>query len=385
MFYKFTIDLQRLLDGNVLPKTMENRVLFYEIVIKNGGNAILRIPFNDKDNEWKLELYDDDTEINTNRVQLSMMPHIARFDKSKELTFHAVKLIKDVDNEEGPLINRIGYETHIREGTSDIQDMPFFKLTEKSKIPTYFKDFQIFDNVTPLKKVTELPLHDYGGFKSQYWLTQREFYSTSHVTLSDHVHVENLQLIRDGFYQKYKKYSFSSLLEFLQRLAKVVTKGRIKYRCDKKFAQTSVPTDAGNISIETSMNADCEDFSHFYMRIFRTVVSTYRFFIENKNSDIYSKCKQLEENYVAFNFICRVKQEHRYEFHCTMLLIPNTIKLPVISFEVTNTKKSYILPSVEYHDWHDENYFLVDNYFISKVNKISLEKISLNDLKFINY
>lgn len=387
MFYKFTIDLQLLLNGNILPKNEENNVYFYELVIKNGEDAILRIPFNHYDKEWKVELYDNETQINVNRIQLSMAPHVVRFDKSKDIFFHAVKVTFDIDEHEGPIIDRIGYATHIKEGTSDIHDVPFFHLKGNGttkKVPSYFKDFQVFENTEKLKEITELPLHDY-GFKSQYWLTQRAFYSTSHVTLCNHVHRENIQLLRDGFFNKYKNYKFPSLLDMLVKVAKVMTKGRIKYKVDKKFAQTTVSTDAGDILIETSSQGDCEDFGHFYMRIFRTLVSIYKYFVKDKKSDMFINCKMLEENYTCFNFICQVKQNGQLEFHSTMMIIPSNIKWQVLSFEVTNPKKSYILPSTDYHEWHNENYFLVDNYFVSKVNKVSLEKIALSELEFFNY
>lgn len=64
MFYKFAIDLSKLQDDQILPKKMEKDTIFYEIVIKSDSNAILRIPFDDNSTTpWKIELYDNDTEI----------------------------------------------------------------------------------------------------------------------------------------------------------------------------------------------------------------------------------------------------------------------------------------------------------------------------------
>jgi hypothetical protein len=303
------------------------------------------------------------------------------------VTFHAVKVTKDVDNKEGPIINRIGYETHIKESTSENQDLPFFCLpafNAAKSVPEFFRDFTVFEKTNKLKKIREMPLHEH-SFGSQFWLTQRDFYSTSHVTLSDDVHRENIQILRDEFFDKYENYKFRSVLEMLIRMAKAVTKGRVKYKSDMMFAKSGVSTDAGNISIETSSKGDCEDFGHFYMRIFRTMVSIYKFLVKDTNSDLFQKCKILEDHYVCFNFICQVKLDHGLEFHSTMMFIPTSIKWPVISFEVTNPKKSYELPDNEYHYWHNEQYFLVDNYFISKINKVSIENIALNEVKFTNY
>lgn len=387
MFYKFTLDLDKLQDDTILPKTREAGVLFYEIVVKNGeGKALLRIPFRDQGDpgEWKIELYDQDTEINPNRVQLSMHPHIARFDRDKPLTFHAAKVTEDVDAREGPHVDRIGYQTHVEEGSSEVQDLPFFCLkAAKSRVPSFIKNFQVFTETKKMKKIDELPLHEY-GFGSQYWLTQRNFYSTSHTTLADHVHRENIQVLRDKFFIPYKDYEFKSVLFMLIRLSKAVTKGRIKYKADRMFAKNGVSGDAGNVSIETSSRGDCEDMGHFYMRVIRTMIGVYKFFVDEK-SDLYKKCKILEDNYVCFNFICQVLLDHGPEFHSTMIIIPTSIKWPVLSFEVTNPRKSYELPCNEYHAWHKEQYFLVDNYFLSKINKTPIENIELGALKFMNY
>lgn len=389
MFYKFTLDIGQLQDNTILPESIEKSTIFYELVIKNGNDAILRIPFSYDDIcEWKVELYDDDTEIQTNRIQLSMHPHIARFDKSRDIFFHVAKITKDVDTKEGPLINRIGYETHIKESTSDVQDLPFFCLSSinpaKSSLPKFLKDFVVFEKTKKLKKIDELPLHNY-SFKTQYWLTQRDFYSKSHTTLSDSVHRENIQVLKDKFFDQYKNYEFSSVLEMLIRLGKAVTKGRIKYKADRMFARSGVSTDAGNISIETSSRGDCEDLNNFFMRIFRTMANVYKYFVEDQKSDLFIKCKTFADNYVPLCFICQVRLESGLEFHSTMLVIPRSIEYPVLSFEVTNPRKSYELPSNEYHSWHNEQYFLVDNYFISKINKVSVEKIEIGELKFINY
>lgn len=391
MFYKFALDLMMIQNDIVLPKKPEKELIFYEIVIKNGSNPIMRIPFKGggtKNLKHKIELYDNDTEINKDRVSLSMSPHIARFDNSKRISFHACKVTKDVDNTEGPLINRIGYATHIEEGTSTSQDKAFFVLEKahgsNKVVPEYFKDFTIITTCNKLKKVDEVALHE-SSYGSQYWLTQRRFYSTSHVTLSNSVHRENIQLLRDNFFKKYKKYKFSDLLNMLTTISVSVTKGRIKYKSDTMFGQNGVGADAGNVAIETSSVGDCEDFGHFYMRIFRLVVGTYKFFLKDVTSDIYQKCKQLEENYCCFNFICQVELERGLEFHSTMMIIPNNIRYPVISFEVTNPSKSYTLPDKEFHNWHTEHYFLVDNFFIARMNKVSIDKVVLSDLKFTNY
>jgi hypothetical protein len=386
MFYKFILNLKLIQNNEILPNTIEDNIIFYELVIKNGPDVILRIPFLNEE-KWKLEMYDTETVINTNRTVFSVFPNIVRFDRTKNITFHAVKVSRDLDSEEGPLIKRIGYETHIKESTSDIQDIAFFEMNPSApppaSVPVYMEDFKLFKDVEKFKPVVEVPLHN-RTFNTQYWLTQRTFYSSSHTTLSNNVHRENIELI-GVFCEKYKKYVFRDILELMILFAKVVTGGRIKYKVDKKFAEYSLTTDAGNVEIETSTRGDCEDMGHFYMRIFRTLIGVYKYFISDENSNIFSHCKVLEENYIPFNFICQVKLERGLEFHSTLIFIPVTVKSQTISFEVTNPKKSYILPNKEYFKWHNENYFLVDNYFLTRVTDVHLDKISVHDLKFINY
>ena len=140
MFYKLTIDFQKMMDDIILPRDAEKNVLFYELVIKNDMNVIMRTPFIFTDHLWKIELYDEETHIDVDRLKLSMKPHIARFNKSSSIFFHVSKLIHDIDDDNS-VIRRIGYVTNIKEFTSEIQDIPVFELNEtidNDNIPYFY-------------------------------------------------------------------------------------------------------------------------------------------------------------------------------------------------------------------------------------------------------
>lgn len=386
MFYKFTLRLDLLQNDNILPVKISADTLFYEVVIKSNGVVVMRIPFK-YEKEWKVELYDSKTAIDVNRMPLSMFPHVGRFNEYP-VTFHVAKVVQDVDDGEGEtLINNIGYVTDITEYTSEDQDKCFFRLTEGGEYNSFFADSGIFAG-TALQEVKELSIDRTKGVfsskKNRYWYTQRKFYSTTHVTVNDDVHRENLFILVRKFIDKYSTYEFRSLLDMLVKYGKIMTKGRIKYRVDKSFNDNKKMTDYGDQQIERTTRGDCEDFGHFYMRIFRLLVGTYKYLV-SPDSYMYSMCEELHDNYVALNYICQVKLSHGLEFHSTMFLVPTNGAFRPISFEVTNPQHSYYLPNGGWNKWHNNSYFLVDNYFICELFDINVNTVSLPDLTFFNY
>lgn len=385
MLLKFAINLRKLQDGVVLPRKMAADVIFYEVVIRSGSEPILRIPFTDQ-TTWKVELYDSDSEICASRERLSMLPHVARYDASRPIRFHACKVIKDIDTEEGPIIDRLGFVTHITEDTSSCQDLPFLEFfgTRPPRTP-YLVGMGLFPDVPPLRKISELRLKERSS-SSPLWYTQRAFHSRSHVTLNDFVHLENLELMYHAFFLRFRSHVFKKgLLDMLQTFAMVMIRNRIKYKPDESFARTGEPADAGDLCIERSSKGDCEDHGNMYMRLFRTLVSVFEYFVPDKESDLYKQCRTLADNYVCLQSICQVMLDGERQFHSTMLIVPKSDTLPVISFEVTNPKTSYVLPSATYSEWHMEHYFVVDNFCIARVDDIELGRVSIDDLDFFNY
>jgi hypothetical protein len=306
-----------------------------------------------------------------NITDRSMAATVARYE-SLPLEIHFYKVMEDADDECGPKMNGLVYKRHIYEGTSAVQDVASFKIDKEgmkqgTRRPPCLTEFRF---VTPGKKLIaldEVPVTHKRG-EHRMWLTQRQFYSTSNVTMSTPIHKENLTIAVRAFLQKNQNTTFDTLLSVLIGFGNTMVKGRIKYEHDVTFAGTGESGDAGDALIELTSKGDCEDFGHFYMRMFRMLVSIYKFVIPD-TCDLYRKCKTLEEEYIPYNMICRVVVRGRKDFHSTMLVVPRTNANPVISFEVTDPDKSYTLPDEKYNKWHIEHYFLLDSLGIHRLNR----------------
>ena len=244
--------------------------------------------------------------------------------------------------------------------------------------------------LTPLDEVT---LTKGGWGSTRLWLTQRHFYGTTNVTSSDPIHRDNLERAINKFLIKYKNKKFSSLKDLLVEYGIMLKVGRIKYKPDTTFAENGVPGDAGDALIELTSKGDCEDFGHFYMRTIRMLANIYKFVLTDSASDLYQKCHVLEHEYMAFNYICRVLVNGAKEFHSTMMLIPRraTGAYPVISYEVTDTPKSYSLPDETFDRWHINHYFILDSLCIHRLNRttnpksVSIPKLNGENLFLYNY
>jgi len=369
VLYKFTF-----VPTNVTSLDKKN-VLFFEFVIKCNGNVILRIPFG-KQKRHHIELYGHDDKINNNRILQSMSPSVARVDTNAPITCHFNKVIEVNDN--------IGIITNIMEQTSSTQDITVFEIPN-TRFPPFITEFTVFDKIPKLNQIHELKLIE-NKLNSKYWLTQRNFYSSSHTTNDQYCHKQNLHLLIHEFYRKFEHYENMTLLSMLVELGNVMTKDRLIYHCDTPFTKGGKYTDTGNASIETSTTGDCEDFGHFYMRIFRLMASTYHLVLNNKSSKLYKLCHEFASFYTPMLFICQINQGGGLEFHCTMMIMSSNIdKYPNISFEVTNPSISTLLPSRKFYSWHKDQYFLVDNYFIARCHDVTLDYIDIHSLEFFNY
>ena len=162
---------------------------------------------------------------------------------------------------------------------------------------------------------------------------------------------------------------------------------------DKNFANPKINDDFGDALIELTSKGDCEDFGHFYMRTIRMLTNIYKYMLPDSNTDLYKKCQVLENEYVAFNYICKVEINNQEQYHSTMLIVPREQKedCPVISFEVTHPDKSYSLPNEEFNTWHKKHYFILDSIYIHRLNRIrepisgKISDLCYNKLLFFNY
>lgn len=374
--YRLKINPRKVTNGRDLPREPEEGLLFYELVVTQHdySHPVLRVPFHPNvDDDITITLWHDSVEVPEElALRESMSGRVGRW-TFYPLEIHFYKVVTDVDEDDyDERIERIGFERHIQEGTSVVQDVPSFVINSHDDMPPprkYMSEFTFTDaaSLTPLRPLTEVKL-DKSDWGSQSWLTQREFYSTSGVTSSHPVHRENLDRAINKFLVRYRDKTFPSLCDMLVEYGKVMKMGRMRYKSDTKFATTGVPSDAGDALVELTTKGDCEDFAHFYMRNIRMLAKIFKYVLD-KSSDLYSKCEMLANEYVAFNYICRVQLSHGPEFHSTMLVVPRTEQHPMISFEVTDPEKSYTLPSKEFDEWHDQHYFLLEPICIHRLNR----------------
>lgn len=393
--FKIKIDVNKLTNGRHLPDKPEAGLICYEMVVsgRGGRHNLTRIQFlNEK--EINLTLLNQDTEIDEREaLENSMNGTVVRYEKLP-IQFHFYKIARDVHSRDGePTMDIIGYKRHIQEITSADQDVCEFEITSEGTVsnhPDFISKIEFISDVTKVKHIDDIVL-DKSDRRSMNWLTQRKFYGSAGVTSSSACHRENLTRIIVNFLDRYKDKKFNTFCEMLVEFGKTITLGRVKYECDEEFAKTGVPTDAGDTLIELTTTGDCEDFAHFYMRNFRVLSRIYKYVLE-PSSDLYTKCKLLETDYVAFNYICSVTigNNPALEFHSTMLFIPKDSSNNVISYEVTDPKMSYTLPSSEFTKWHKKHYVILEPICIHRLNRTGeykskpIEKLTWDDLFLYN-
>lgn len=399
--FSLNVNTKKVTNGHDLPKTPEAGLLFYEMVITQHDFAhpIVRATFHpDKGPDLiKVELWRHDVEIPVeNAIENNMTGYVARYE-SLPIEIHFYKVMEDVDEDGGPLLEGLVYKRHIYEGTSAVQDVASFRIKKEGKItnkPRYMESAVYVENASKkLDALDEVPLTKTKWGSSRRWLTQRHFYGTTNVTSSNPIHKENLERAINKFLKRYKNKKFDSLKSLLVEYGKTLQVGRLKYESDTVFAENGIPGDAGDALIELTSKGDCEDFGHFYMRTIRTLTKIYKYVLPDSSADLYKKCQMLEKEYMAFNFICRVLVSGEKEFHSTMLIVPrkSTKEHPVISFEVTDPDKSYSLPDKEFDKWHVEHYFILDSICIHRLNRVTnpksvdLHKLSGENLFPYNY
>lgn len=392
--FKLRINPSKIANGVDIPKKAEKGLIFYEMTVteKDYRHPLMRIPFHPEvDDEIIIELWDNDVEIPHDRAMAgSMSGRVARF-STYPLEFHFYKVMRDESEEiYDKRLSRIGFKRHIKEGTSDIQDLAAFSIKNEkdNDMPDFVREFTRLpkDNFNGLKIIDEAVLEK-GVWGSPSWLTQRGFYGTSGITVSNFVHRENIEITIQKFLLRYKNKKFKSIRDMLVEYGKIIRVGRIRYESDHSFAQSGVSSDAGDFLVEMTTKGDCEDLGHFYMRNIRMLCRIYKYVLDG-NCDLYNKCKTLAEEYVAFNYICKVVLSQGEEFHSTMLIIPFTKDNPVISFEVTDVDKSYTLPSEEFDKWHCNHYFILEPICIHRLNRgkaLPIKDVRISNLLLFNY
>lgn len=376
MLLKFKLDLGALADGSALPRNPEPGLVCYEIVVCNDKTPILRIPFN-KAGMFSMELYSDDVNINPDRVNLSNAPHVSRLpDISKPIEFHCNKIF---------LVNdRVRYRNHIQEDLSSNQHVPFLTWevpTRDAADGRYVKEFALHT------EGSRLTASESRGLRAQNliyrWHTQRDFYGTSHVTKNNETHRRNIEIILQFLARAKTPTPIETLTAFGHEFT---SSHGICFADDKSYGNPARDSDAGCDHLEIEGVGDCEDYAHMYMRVLRTLFAVYDF-APRVSKPVRDSLDILKDEYVPLVCICQIKTQGKLCFHSTMMLVPKSRTHPVISFEVTEPRKSYALPDADYTHWHNNVYFFLDNYFMASYNEADADvtNLTLKSLKFSNF
>jgi hypothetical protein len=191
---------------------------------------------------------------------------------------------------------------------------------------------------------------------------------------------KNLTKIVIGFLEKYQKTDFANSLEMIVKFGEVVC-ADIRYKNDTEMCDPFKFIDRGDAHIEFSHHGDCEDFAHYYMRMFRLLMDCYDKVLANKTK-LYALISYIKDNYVPLIYICKIVQDGIPDYHATMIMVRNNTGVKNISFEVTNPSKSVVIHAKDstFYDWHTEHYFAVDNFFISRLGTKKLHDITFQTL-----
>jgi hypothetical protein len=382
MSIQIVIHFKKLFNGKTLPKSLndeEDGVVFYDFVFRQKSEDLMRIPFVFGNVDETCYLFMKDVKIPSKLLMCDNCTRVV--DNEEPIEIHLYKYLK--------IGNELGME---RITTLDSQDEAIFKINfhKHRKI-----DFLTFHEAPPKKSdyfspIDRLRIKD--TIVSPYWKTQRDFYSRLHKSLNMEIQRENYErLLR--FYDHSNEMNILGLVDFFTKWGKFMEP--CAYRSDVEWFDKRKYTDKGDAAIESTKKGDCEDFAHYYIRMFYLMLKTYKFFNIPK---IAKFCDSLKKNYHPYVYICKIivtdertgKQEEQY--HSTILILPMK-KLPhnpVVSFEVTNNDEHSIVisPKSSFYKWHLDSYFLVDSYHIFRIKEHDkIKDLIVNDIKdqFFNF
>lgn len=385
MLIQFDIKVSELFNGTVLPSNPEDGLVLCDLVVRQGNHDLVKLPISKDVKSRKIYLYDKKKEIPSEMALKSSMGVVTRMvDETTPIKIYAYKLYNHD-------MKHMGYTR--RMGPKSEQDVPIdvIEPTHPSKQhklkQIIVKQVSDNDNSKPYKPVERVRI---GGFASPYWLTQKAFYGTCHVTSCNALqYIDYKELFLDFFHETSHvtdQFQYLSpkdvLIDFGTRLAR-----QVKYRSDYRFEKPKVMDDFGDASLEISYYGDCEDMAHYYMRNIRMLMKTFQYGIMDKSAILYKSCEELSKVYTPLVYICRILVRGRKEYHSTMLLLPTAESgLKPISFEVTSPSKTLDLglkdDLEDFHKWHVNSYFLLDNEFLMRLeDRKDIENLTIEEFK----
>lgn len=377
---KLKVKARQLFNGKILPgwTVHDPEVVAYDLVVRQGCDHLVKYPFTKMTKPFDIALFDPQSAIENKFFKFSNRPNVARFESLTEPIYIFIcKIVKDKDT------GAIGYRRRIGKKSSPVEE-PVFII--HPQYPNQAAAHVAFKVTRVARRGLYKPIEHFDLYKgvssSPIWYTQVAFYGTCHVSPTNGIQMMDLEAILYEYAEKAKK-SPDSLMAMLVDFGIIVSHDlRLSYKSDKNFSSPKQFNDRGDNRLEISHFGDCEDFAHFYMRIFRLMMWCYGL-IYNPSDKLFTMWEEFAENYVPLVYICEVLLGAKKEYHSTMLMIPRTGERPVISFEVTNPLKSVTLGTPEgikkFNEWHLEHYFLIDNYFAYRItgppHQITVEKM----------
>lgn len=385
MFVDIEINTFALFNGKVLPEKLSNEhsdVSFYMLVLRQSGVDLFRTPFFRKEPTiLTVKLY---SPLNVIPVDILQNRNYSRLENTNDdIDVHIYKFRM---HENGVL----GMQRFIDEYSAS-QDKKFMSFKINKNVKNSMFVVKWVSSSTQFKPVKILSIDDKKPMTSPIWHTQREFYSKLHSTL-------NMELLRENcektikFIKTYETHKFENILDFIKIWSKFIKP--CVYEPDYSWFNKRNSVDKGDAAIESTKSGDCEDFAHYYVRMFYILTDIYEYVITSTKSTLYINCSRLFKFYKPFVYICKVRLRNRMDYHSTIMMVPKkyTEVTPNISFEVTNTNEHcFVNKNTKFFKLHVEHYFLVDSYHIARLyglNNNEIEKFDLdgNNIKrFFNY
>lgn len=378
---KFLLELRlgKFFDGTLLPVSRSKEhdsVEFYCIVVRQAGEDIVRVPFKFEGNKTiQLHLYLVNTVIPNSHV--ASMNHVRLVHTSYPMEIHLYKFVR-------PSKDVLGMQRIISDDSS-IQDTAIFvkkNIQDHSLVNNKYYTLRWVPQSAQdiLHPINCIDIYENDPTNSPSWNTQRNFYRKMHESMNMELHRLNCEKTINFLR---KEQTFSSMLDFITKWSVFVNP--CEYVPDTKWFDKGVNDDRGDAAIESTKMGDCEDFAHYYSRMFYLLIQLFTL-INDTNQHTKTFCKLLV-HYRPFVYICKIKLDSsRYDYHSTMLMLPREkiAHTPVISFEVTNNYKHVVMDNKlgEFYKWHVEHYFVVDRYHMARldVKNEKIENLVLNNI-----
>ena len=223
-------------------------------------------------------------------------------------------------------------------------------------------------------------------YESDYFILTADFW---HFTqCASNLELNMIDLKKILAYSRKENYNTESLACMASEFAKYVSRN-LFYKNDEAFLMgSSGEVDCHDIKLEISSFGDCEDFTHFFLRIFNLMFCVCDYFFV-KDTKLLKMWITLRNHYNPFAYICEIQTNKGKAYHSTFLLIPKkkSTNYKVISIEVTNPSATYDMNKAicdvsgrrrSFNEWHIRNFYVL--------SFLSLHKLEppLDDISSLN-